>query len=1225
MKFVLLVIVLSVVVASPANADAPPEHSLLKILVPDVAALRNIWDAGIDFEGVSGKPGGWMEFVATPREMLSLTERGIAFEVVETDLRAATVRGLSGAPTDALGFGPGSMGGYYTLDEVGAQLDSMTLLYPALIGQKQEIGYSIEGRPVWAVRISDNPGTDEPAEPELLYTSLTHAREPAGMMTLIYYMWWLLERYGTDQDATYLVNNRQIWFIPVVNPDGYAYNESTNPSGGGFWRKNRRNNGNGTWGVDLNRNYGPEHMWDAPNGGSSTSTGSDTYRGANPFSEPETQTIDTFMRLHRIRACLNYHTYSRLLIYPYGYLSAESGDSLIYREFAFDLVRANRYATGTDQQTVNYSTRGNSDDYMYGDTTKYRTYSLTPEVGTSFWPPSDQILPLALENLRANIHLSYVAGPMPVLSRHILSDSTASHGFRAGHPFAMQVGIRNKGLDTAHQLTVSFTTDSGTLHFVDASLFVSGLPPRGETLLPVSGVVDGTPVGGSRTLLFVRLTDGAGYDRTDTVTLYVGPPTEIFSDDAESGTPLWTAEGAWGVAASAHGGALSFHDSPAGVSAAWSNAGLQTAAPVNLTAYSAATLGFWTKWAIEPSYDFGMVRLSTDGGGSWTNLRTALTNEPSGAGVQAPGTAGYDAYTPGLDWVHQEADLTPFTGQPVLLRFEMATDGSDSRDGWYIDDIRITGYRAAIPGSAVSVASALPGGTGLFFGEAPGAGDGLDSALGESELGPVPPPGTFDVRWDIPGTNGGLTDIRNTLASAGDTNIFTLRINATASDYPLVVRWERDALGAGSWRILDTMQGPGSINADLWLSEEVPVSDTSVRTLTIVHTGRATTTVGVPDRWGLVSLPVAPGDSSVEALFPDAVSAAFSFGIAYTPEDVLSPGAGYWIRHVGAGSVPVTGAPIDRLSIPNPSGGWRLVGTIWCPIPRLGVCPSCPAPPILFGYRNGYFIPDTLLPGEAYWYRGSGTLELDCRATGLPSAPVHTASASPPPHQLELSDEAGNRATLWFADGPPSGAPGAEATLPPVPPDPIFDARFESESLVEYFTGEAASRGTGISVHNAGGTLLVRYSGNGTGPGVHVLPAYSLEITTPQGGVRTHPLRESTTVPVPNGAGLRLVRNRVGETPAAFRVTGVYPNPFNPVTTIGYELPAPATVSLRILNIAGQELDRPLADAEMPAGRHQVEYDAGRFPSGVYFFTLTARSPDPRQSGRHSGKFILLK
>ena len=169
----------------------------------------------------------------------------------------------------------------------------MKIQYPNLISTKISIGNSIENRPIYTVKISDNPEIDE-NEPEILYTALHHAREPQSMMQMIYFMYYLLENYNTDPSVQYLVNNRELYFIPVVNPDGYEYNRTTNPSGGGMWRKNRRNNG-GSYGVDLNRNYGPYTYWNAPNGGSSTTPSSDTYRGTAPFSEPETNSIKNFL------------------------------------------------------------------------------------------------------------------------------------------------------------------------------------------------------------------------------------------------------------------------------------------------------------------------------------------------------------------------------------------------------------------------------------------------------------------------------------------------------------------------------------------------------------------------------------------------------------------------------------------------------------------------------------------------------------------------------------------------------------------------------------------------------------------------------------------------------------------------------------------------------------------------------------------------------------------
>jgi murein tripeptide amidase MpaA len=97
----------------------------------------------------------------------------------------------------------------------------------------------------------------------------------------MYYMWYLLENYGTDPEATYLVDNREMYFVPCFNPDGYEYNRQTDPNGGGMWRKNRRNNG-GSYGVDLNRNFG--YMWGYDDLGSSPIPSSETYRGPSAFS-----------------------------------------------------------------------------------------------------------------------------------------------------------------------------------------------------------------------------------------------------------------------------------------------------------------------------------------------------------------------------------------------------------------------------------------------------------------------------------------------------------------------------------------------------------------------------------------------------------------------------------------------------------------------------------------------------------------------------------------------------------------------------------------------------------------------------------------------------------------------------------------------------------------------------------------------------------------------------
>jgi hypothetical protein len=202
----------------------------------------------------------------------------------------------------------GTMGGYHTYQQMLDVLDDMAAKFPNLITTKKPVSDTIvtwEGRPLWYVKISDNANVDED-ETEVLYTALHHAREPNSASQLLFYMWHLLENYTIDPEIQYIVNNEELYFIPCINPDGYVWNETTNPDGGGFWRKNRRVNGDTTFGVDLNRNYG--YFWGNDNVGSSPNSNFETYRGPGPFSEPETRTVRDFCRAHDFVFALNYHT-----------------------------------------------------------------------------------------------------------------------------------------------------------------------------------------------------------------------------------------------------------------------------------------------------------------------------------------------------------------------------------------------------------------------------------------------------------------------------------------------------------------------------------------------------------------------------------------------------------------------------------------------------------------------------------------------------------------------------------------------------------------------------------------------------------------------------------------------------------------------------------------------------------------------------------------------------
>jgi hypothetical protein len=380
---------------------------------------------------------------------------------------------------DGAGFGFGSMGGYYTFDEVVAKLDEMRATYPTLITAKEPIGVSQQNRTIWMVKISDNADQNED-EPEMLYTGLTHAREPEGMELLLYYMYYLLEHYGTDPEATYLVNTRELYFVPVVNPDGYVRNQTTNPTGGGMWRKNRRNNGDGSFGVDLNRNY--SYNWGANNQGSSPNPSSDTYRGLSAFSEPETQAIRQFHQGKHIFNSFHYHTFGNYEIHPFG-LSPTTlppePDRTLYLLYGGEITAMNGYLLGNSWATVAYGVNGDAVDWSYGEQVeKNKVFALTPEVGgdsDGFWPASSRIIPLAQENLGPNLYYAWITG-----ARAVYVGTTAGPDVPAGQTGTAVVEITNYGLGAnADDVTLTLASNDPYVTIPQPVNSFPSVPPLG--------------------------------------------------------------------------------------------------------------------------------------------------------------------------------------------------------------------------------------------------------------------------------------------------------------------------------------------------------------------------------------------------------------------------------------------------------------------------------------------------------------------------------------------------------------------------------------------------------------------------------------------------------------------------------------------------------------------------------------------------------------------------
>ena len=701
-----LLLLYLILLCSPLLAQE--RYSKVRIPLSSPEELRNLSRLGIALDHVGGRPGRWIDAFLSASEVEKLDRAAVPYSVLIPDWKEfyakrqmAEKESPAAAPqaSPVSHFHYGSMGGFLTLEEVKAELDSMHSLYPTLISARDSIGASVEGRPLWAVKISRNPSVDL-NEPRVLYTALHHAREPGSMMALIYTMWYLLENDGTDAEVTDLLNHRELYFIPVVNPDGYAYNISTNPSGGGMWRKNRRINGDGSMGVDLNRNYG--FKWGYDNVGSTGNGSNETYRGSSGFSEPETKAIRDFCAARGFAMALNYHTYGNLLIYPWGYTDTDTGDSAAYRRLADGMTAVNRYSFGTGSQTVGYITNGDSDDWMFGDTTsKPRVFAMTPEVGTEsdgFWPPAGRILPVNQENLRANLYCAHAAG------EYIAPASVEVTYPKTGDPIRIGLSFVNKGTSGSSS-TVDLSVRSEEIEIMD-SAFTGIAWQNSLTISARPGAKSNT---GQSVRVFLTTTSQGG-TAFDTLRFHLGPASVLYADDAESTRAHWVSatnlSTGWDTTrARAHSGTHSFADSPPGYYPDNVSTTFTLDSSFTLSG-SAAELRFWGTWDIETNYDYARAEISADGGTSWTPLIGKYTSQGSGVSMQTPaGSPGYGGTR--HDWVEEVIDLGEYlSGGGKKFRFRFESDGSVTREGIFIDDISLLLF----PFATLAVApESLPG------------------------------------------------------------------------------------------------------------------------------------------------------------------------------------------------------------------------------------------------------------------------------------------------------------------------------------------------------------------------------------------------------------------------------------------------------------------------------------------------------------------------------------
>lgn len=287
---------------------------------------------------------------------------------------------------------------YHTYEEMISEIKQIEMNHSSIV-KMHNLTTTFEGRTVWALKVSDNPEMNDTSEPDVLLTAGQKANSLISVEIALYLLNHITSNYGEDSAVTELVNDREIWIIPMLNPDGNSYIGN----GSEDWEKNRRDNGDGTFGVNLNTNY--EFEWGLDDH-SSNDTDSPYYHGPSPFSEPETEAVKNLVESPEtsfvFSLCLS--SYGENITYPWGYTNSSTTDNDLLHEIASNMAMYSGYdVLQSGEQYINH---GNMDDWLYNNAS---IFPFTVLLGEENIPEDSEIEEIAQKNIPACLYVFDIA------------------------------------------------------------------------------------------------------------------------------------------------------------------------------------------------------------------------------------------------------------------------------------------------------------------------------------------------------------------------------------------------------------------------------------------------------------------------------------------------------------------------------------------------------------------------------------------------------------------------------------------------------------------------------------------------------------------------------------------------------------------------------------------------------------------------------------------------
>jgi photosystem II stability/assembly factor-like uncharacterized protein len=515
----------------------------------------------------------------------------------------------------------------------------------------------------------------------------------------------------------------------------------------------------------------------------------------------------------------------------------------------------------------------------------------------------------------------------------------------------------------------------------------------------------------------------------------------------------------------------------------------------------------------------------------------------------------------------------------------------------------------------------------LRWGSQPGATTGIDAVFGEATLGSKPPSGTFDIRWNLSGGIASKTNYLPMITSGSPINTYTCEFQPGPGGYPVTIRWDSTEFPWGNVLLVDAGTGGTKVKVYMKAQRSVIIYDPTVTSIQIIH--RIPAFYSYNKSWNIVSMAqVSTVNPTKGYNFPLAVSSAFGFENGYYVADTLKNGPGYWIKFKDAITVPIEGDPLTTVTIPL-NAGWNIIGSIAQSVAVTSIVQSPPdvltSPVRVYGYKLGYAVTDSIRSGLGYWIKAdkAGTITLN-GTLAKQSASSSEAEALSQLNSVLISDGSGDEQKLYFGRMDEKGTLSSGSfELPPPPPVGILDACFPDRQMVKMIdysiTGAVEipvfirsqhypvsvsvdfkeSQVTSITVVNSANNAVI-----GQLSADHNTPVCIFDKSV-----------SNITLKVTNGSV---------NLPKQFALMQNFPNPFNPTTTIRFDLPVQSTVTLELYNILGQRVEFLLNQEQLAAGTHDVRLDASSFASGVYFYRIKAQGNTGVFSAFHEVKKLLL-